>query len=110
MKDSDETKHREMDDKDLLPLGARVRRGPDWSWENQDSNGPGTVVGHSPGYILIRSVQSDFIYKSSWNIKVKTLMFNIITYSPHIVQITDFLEFLREYCKEKFWNLHKILN
>ncbi|XP_048737058.1 uncharacterized protein LOC130046250 isoform X1 [Ostrea edulis] len=27
-------------------LGARVRRGPDWKWNNQDSYGPGTVVGH----------------------------------------------------------------
>ncbi|XP_062614423.1 uncharacterized protein LOC134276159 isoform X2 [Saccostrea cucullata] len=32
----------------LLPcLGTRVKRGPHWHWGNQDSNGPGTVIGHS---------------------------------------------------------------
>ena len=28
----------------------------------------------------------------------------------HIVQIMDFLDFLHEYCKEKIWNFHRILN
>ena len=28
-----------------LPVGTRVRRGPDWKWGNQDSNGPGVVAG-----------------------------------------------------------------
>ena len=27
-------------------LGTRVRRGPHWSYQNQDSEGPGTIVGH----------------------------------------------------------------
>lgn len=27
-------------------LGTRVRRGPNWTFENQDSEGVGTVVGH----------------------------------------------------------------
>ncbi|XP_078313411.1 uncharacterized protein LOC111117584 isoform X3 [Crassostrea virginica] len=27
-------------------LGTRVRRGPDWTQDNQDSEGPGTIVGH----------------------------------------------------------------
>ncbi|XP_061192849.1 uncharacterized protein LOC133201061 [Saccostrea echinata] len=32
----------------LLPcLGTRVKRGPHWRWGDQDSNGPGTVIGHS---------------------------------------------------------------
>lgn len=28
-------------------IGTRVRRGPDWKWQNQDSGGSGTVTGHS---------------------------------------------------------------
>ncbi|XP_052244299.1 uncharacterized protein LOC127853652 isoform X2 [Dreissena polymorpha] len=33
---------------DAFPvIGSRVRRGPDWVWDNQDHHGPGTVVGHS---------------------------------------------------------------
>lgn len=27
-------------------LGTRVRRGPHWTFQNQDSEGAGTVVGH----------------------------------------------------------------
>ncbi|XP_078314451.1 uncharacterized protein LOC111116414 isoform X6 [Crassostrea virginica] len=30
----------------LPKLGTRVRRGPDWSYDNQDCDGPGTIVGH----------------------------------------------------------------
>ncbi|XP_061168824.1 uncharacterized protein LOC133178075 [Saccostrea echinata] len=30
----------------LLAPGTRVRRGPNWHYRNQDSNGPGTVTGH----------------------------------------------------------------
>lgn len=32
---------------ELLALGTRVVRGPDWGWNNQDSEGPGTVIQHS---------------------------------------------------------------
>ena len=28
------------------PFGTRVRRGPDWRYANQDSGGPGTIIGH----------------------------------------------------------------
>ena len=42
--DSDEyTKH---EDPNLPCFGTRVRRGADWKWKNQDSEGPGTIVGH----------------------------------------------------------------
>lgn len=34
------------------PLGARVRRGRDWKWGNQDGHGPGTVVQQKTGGIL----------------------------------------------------------
>ncbi|XP_062620444.1 uncharacterized protein LOC134282020 [Saccostrea cucullata] len=27
-------------------IGTRVKRGPHWTWKNQDSHGPGTVIGH----------------------------------------------------------------
>ena len=30
-----------------IDVGARVVRGKDWKWENQDKNGEGTVVGHA---------------------------------------------------------------
>ncbi|XP_062586119.1 uncharacterized protein LOC134247758 isoform X2 [Saccostrea cucullata] len=30
----------------MPPLGSRVKRGRDWMWNNQDSNAPGTVIGH----------------------------------------------------------------
>ncbi|XP_061173381.1 uncharacterized protein LOC133182549 [Saccostrea echinata] len=43
---SEEKVHRELKESDLPSLGARVRRGPDWKWGNQDENGPGTVIGH----------------------------------------------------------------
>ncbi|XP_067666516.1 uncharacterized protein [Haliotis asinina] len=33
--------------KDLLALGTRVCRGPDWKWGDQDSGGPGTVINHA---------------------------------------------------------------
>lgn len=32
---------------ELLALGTRVVRGPDWKWKNQDTEGPGTVIQHS---------------------------------------------------------------
>lgn len=32
--------------KEMPPIGSRVRRGPDWRWDNQDDNLPGTVVAH----------------------------------------------------------------
>lgn len=28
-------------------IGTRVRRGPNWAHEDQDKNGPGTVVGQT---------------------------------------------------------------
>lgn len=35
----------------MIPkLGTRVRRGPHWTFENQDSEGVGTIIGHGePG-------------------------------------------------------------
>ena len=34
-------------DETLPRIGVRVRRGPDWKWDNQDSHGVGTISGHS---------------------------------------------------------------
>ncbi|XP_052793148.1 uncharacterized protein LOC128227024 isoform X1 [Mya arenaria] len=39
--------YRDVDSKTLPAVGTRVRRGPDWHWRQQDSDGPGTVIGHS---------------------------------------------------------------
>lgn len=36
----------ESTNKKLPKVGSRVRRGPDWHYGNQDSEGPGTVIGH----------------------------------------------------------------
>ncbi|XP_033750164.1 uncharacterized protein LOC117334579 [Pecten maximus] len=33
-------------DPNMPPIGTRVRRGPSWKWSNQDTEGPGTVIGH----------------------------------------------------------------
>ncbi|CAC5389573.1 unnamed protein product [Mytilus coruscus] len=34
-------------DANMPPIGTRVRRGPDWRWDNQDLEMPGTVVSHT---------------------------------------------------------------
>lgn len=40
--------------KEMHPIGSRVRRGPDWRWDNQDDNLPGTVVAHKArGYLTV---------------------------------------------------------
>ena len=41
------TIYKESTSKMFPPIGSRVRRGPDWHWEDQDHGGPGTVVGHA---------------------------------------------------------------
>ncbi|XP_062613171.1 uncharacterized protein LOC134274944 [Saccostrea cucullata] len=33
-------------DPNMPHLGTRVRRGPDWKWDDQDNHQPGTVTGH----------------------------------------------------------------
>ena len=51
-------------------IGTRVRRGPDWKWQNQDGGGSGTVIGHSNrskkdkykeyfSFLLKRSIRHD---------------------------------------------------
>lgn len=43
----EEQKYRESSS-DILPkVGSRVRRGEDWKYNEQDSHGPGTVIGHT---------------------------------------------------------------
>ncbi|XP_062596396.1 uncharacterized protein LOC134257814, partial [Saccostrea cucullata] len=39
----------------LPKIGTRVRRVPHWTYKNQDSNGPGTVIGHSEnfGWVIV---------------------------------------------------------
>ncbi|XP_053375556.1 uncharacterized protein LOC123534445 [Mercenaria mercenaria] len=48
-----ENRYQEIEGSNLPPIGSRVRRGPDWRWNMQDSNGPGTVIGHARGQIYI---------------------------------------------------------
>ncbi|XP_053382342.1 uncharacterized protein LOC123540965 isoform X2 [Mercenaria mercenaria] len=42
----DQNPYEESRNERVLPIGTRVRRGPDWNGEDHDGNGPGTVVGH----------------------------------------------------------------
>ncbi|XP_067666490.1 uncharacterized protein [Haliotis asinina] len=37
----------------LLQIGTRVARGPDWKWENEDSDCPGTVINHGPEHGML---------------------------------------------------------
>lgn len=43
----DENIYGETSEYELPSVGSRVRRGPDWTYNMQDSDGPGTVIGHS---------------------------------------------------------------
>lgn len=52
----DDRYYREIPDKNLPPIGSRVRRGPDWMWNTQDSFGAGTVVGHDYGSKLYNKI------------------------------------------------------
>ncbi|XP_062614449.1 uncharacterized protein LOC134276185 [Saccostrea cucullata] len=47
--DSDGREGGDLEKRDpcMPDLGVRVKRGPDWQWKNQDSHGPGTVIGYS---------------------------------------------------------------
>ncbi|KAH3835572.1 hypothetical protein DPMN_108926 [Dreissena polymorpha] len=47
-------------------IGSRVRRGPDWMFDNQDNAGPGTVVGHS---------ENDFKVWVTWDFNKMTGMY-----------------------------------
>jgi len=41
-------KHKNEEFDPFMPdIGTRVRRGSDWKWDNQDSDGAGTVIGHN---------------------------------------------------------------
>jgi hypothetical protein len=53
----DRDTYHESKSKTLPPIGSRVRRGPDWHYRQQDSNGPGTVIGHAGNGKSNRSVQ-----------------------------------------------------
>ena len=47
-RNNDSNMYMESKKSNLPTVGARVRRGPDWHWNEQDSYGPGTVIGHHP--------------------------------------------------------------
>ena len=48
-------------------LGTRVRRGPDWTQDNQDSEGPGTIVGHGDS----GNNSESFSYKKISDFKIR---------------------------------------
>ncbi|XP_052282105.1 uncharacterized protein LOC127879368 isoform X2 [Dreissena polymorpha] len=53
----------------LPKIGSRVRRGPDWRNNDQDGNGPGTVVGHSEEDSRVWvcwDVESEFLYLQNY--------------------------------------------
>ncbi|KAH3835580.1 uncharacterized protein LOC127879087 [Dreissena polymorpha] len=45
--ESKSTAYFENENDEFPCIGSRVRRGPDWMFDDQDNFGPGTVVGHS---------------------------------------------------------------
>lgn len=51
----------------MPPIGTRVRRGPDWRYNEQDTHGPGTVVDIDRDgksfYIRFRFIFFQFIFK-----------------------------------------------
>ena len=46
-KRKEENPYEERNNTRLVPVGSRVRRGPDWRNGIEDGEGPGTVVGHN---------------------------------------------------------------
>lgn len=56
-------KYKEIPDKNLPPIGSRVRRGPDWKWGTQDSFGAGTVIGHEDNSKLVKTNQTSEMSK-----------------------------------------------
>jgi E3 ubiquitin-protein ligase HECTD1 len=48
-------------------VGARVRRGPDWRWDNQDGSGEGTILSFDP-YTQWANVLWDNSYKNEYRI------------------------------------------
>ncbi|XP_070196868.1 uncharacterized protein [Littorina saxatilis] len=53
-----------VDRGERLPLGTRVKRGPDWKWGDQDGGGAGTVVQHEDNKHPFTWVQWD---SGEWN-------------------------------------------
>ena len=73
-------------------VGTRVRRGPDWKWQNQDSGGSGTVTGHSRRSKKKRNIKEYFslLLKSSIrhdNRHEKCLHFLTFTVHSHLLEI-----------------------
>jgi len=42
-----EKMYKESTSSAMPKVGSRVRRGPDWKWNDQDGEGPGTIIGHA---------------------------------------------------------------
>ena len=54
-------------DPNMLPIGTRVRRGPDWRWEEQDLDMAGTVVSHTKnGKDFLGFFEENFNIKNSF--------------------------------------------
>jgi len=43
---SSQNMYKESTNSTMPKIGSRVRRGPDWKWNRQDGEGPGTLIGH----------------------------------------------------------------
>jgi len=42
-----EEMYKESTSSAMPKVGSRVRRGPDWKWNDQDGEGPGTIIGNA---------------------------------------------------------------
>ncbi len=48
-------------------VGARVKRGPDWRWKDQDGRGEGTIIEYTPGSKWV-GVKWDKAYSNRYRI------------------------------------------
>ncbi|XP_061194929.1 uncharacterized protein LOC133203079 [Saccostrea echinata] len=74
----------------LLPcLGTRVKRGPDWHWGNQDSQGPGTVIGHLKDGRLI--IEWDTGVKNYYHYDIHMSMYEVSVCSEPRILDTEII-------------------
>ncbi|XP_061172545.1 uncharacterized protein LOC133181906 [Saccostrea echinata] len=82
VEDDDEKLHKEK--YSTIPrLGTRVRRGPHWTFQNQDSEGIGTIVGHGDKAGLVL-VEWDNGHRSLYNYGIRNLYDIVVCDEPRI--------------------------
>lgn len=54
---------------DNVVVGARVKRGPDWQWWDQDGGGEGVITNYEPGDKWV-AVKWDMAYSNKYRVDV----------------------------------------